>query len=203
MSNVQHHMEKTKEEIRAAVLAECERLRNELCPSFYPPHDTYPEITTGIVSGVVATYTIWPFGPASSTPIVLDVSASSHDKVWPTLYRMMGLQAREAVAAKDAEIEQLKAKNEELFNECVHRQRCASVANDLYDLIILAHQNGVPMITKAQMYLNGSPYVPFYTWASTTHENPITHIIDILAQRDAVHLRLGNHWNSVLVRQND
>jgi hypothetical protein len=92
---------------------------------------------------------------------------------------------RAKVAELQNSIKHLEKRKNELLDECVHRMRTDSVGTSLYDLIILAHENGVPMITKSNMYLNGSPkQVPVYTWASTTHENPISHIIELLAHRD-------------------
>jgi len=109
-----------------------------------------------------------------------------HEFELDELYSLSGLEARDAVAESDKEIAMLQKKNEELFNECVHRQRAKGAGNSLYDLIILAHEKGVPMITKSYMLLNGRPdQIPVYTWASTTHENPISHIIDLLEQRNA------------------
>ena len=242
-------MEKTIEEKRAAVLAYCK----EVCKGKYV--DVHiPTINVGIEEKDLS-YWFWTTDDQGNRAggLMGTLSTSMHtvleNPFIERMYRLFGLQTRDAVAKENAiaeeylemlkterdqawataaaylefkknyeakmqslcqevdaerekvtelqnSIKNLEKRKNELLDECVHRMRTDSVGTSLYDLIILAHENGVPMITKSNMYLNGDPkQIPVYTWASTTHENPITHLIDLIAQRDAERAKSAK-WES-------
>ncbi len=175
---------KTTEEIKSAVLAYCEHL----CPiddkEFSFENQGMQCTIIGRHHHGIADFDIRETGCFQRR--IYQIRSSDDGSWWNLYYIFLGLATRDAVAESDKEIAMLQKKNEELFNECVHRQRAKGAGNSLYDLIILAHEKGVPMITKSYMLLNGRPdQIPVYTWASTTHENPISHIIDLLEQRNA------------------
>jgi len=87
-------MEKTLEQKRSAVLAECERLWDELSPERFKPYPSYPDISRFVADGVTESYTVWPFGDDSAYCMVIYVGRDIGHDQWLEAYHILGLDAR-------------------------------------------------------------------------------------------------------------
>lgn len=98
-------MKKTIEEIRKAVLAYCE----DVCPDKLRTSIECGSLAWGYVDSRDSEYEAWFLyvGNANSSPISL--FALTADAVWIAAYRLLGLEARDAVEAYKSENERLQS----------------------------------------------------------------------------------------------
>ena len=95
-------MEKTEFEIRESVLAHCTHLLGEIQVEGKKPYPEYPDISCFIDDGVIANYTVWPFGDHSSFFIIIYTDRAVVDDQWKKAYRLLGLDKRDALEAERA-----------------------------------------------------------------------------------------------------
>ena len=93
-------MEKTEFEIRESVLAHCTHLLGEIQVEGKKPYPEYPDISCFIDDGVIANYTVWPFGDHSSFFIIIYTDRAVVDDQWKKAYRLLGLDKRDALEAE-------------------------------------------------------------------------------------------------------
>lgn len=86
---------KTPEEIKAAVLKECERLMGELSVTFQRPSVEYPSISSSGSPRGVDRYVVWPFGELHDYLIHVVVEIPADDYQWIHAYRLLNIEARE------------------------------------------------------------------------------------------------------------
>lgn len=100
-------MEKTEFEIRESVLAECQRLWNELSPERFKPYPEYPDISRFVADGVTESYTVWPFGDHSNYFIIIYTDRAAVDDQWKNAYRLLALDKRDALEAAREMLQQV------------------------------------------------------------------------------------------------
>jgi len=109
-------MEKTEFEIRESVLAHCTHLLGEIQVEGKKPYPEYPDISCFIDDGVIANYTVWPFGDHSSFFIIIYTDRAVVDDQWKKAYRLLGLDKRDALEAERGKSAKLIEALEEINN---------------------------------------------------------------------------------------